>query len=80
VTLLVDGRNIRPWIKMINNTAQMKRCHMALHKDYPDTAVDAATTQLLMSSVSGYFQKLIAYIPTAHRSYTYVTKTIYWRA
>ncbi len=74
VHLLDDGRNIRPWMKMIRDTAAMKRCLMALQYEYPDTAVDAAATQLLMSSISDYYQNIISTLPTAHRSYQYVTR------
>ncbi len=74
VRLLDEGRNVRPWRKMIRDTAAMKRCLMAMQQDYPDTAVDAAATQLLMSSVSDYFQNIISTLPTAHSSYNYITR------
>jgi hypothetical protein len=30
VRLMDDGRNIRPWMKMVRDTAAMKRCLMAI--------------------------------------------------
>ncbi len=47
VQMTDDGTNVRPWMKMMNTTSQAKRCHMALHNDYPETGVDAAATQLM---------------------------------
>ena len=74
VRLLDDGRNIRPWMKMVRDTAAIKRCQMAIQREYPDTAVDAAATQILMSSVSEHFQNVIASMPSAHSAYQYICK------
>ena len=43
IKLQDDGCNIRPWMKMVRDTAAIRRCQMALQQEYPDTAVDAVT-------------------------------------
>jgi hypothetical protein len=58
--------------KMLTTQARAKRCYMALVKDYPDTAVDAAATQLLMSTISTTFQQTVSCYPTAHRGYNHI--------
>ena len=60
VQLEDNGVNVKSWLKMMTTQSQAKRCHMALYMDYPESAVDAAATQLLMNSVSAYFQGVVA--------------------
>jgi hypothetical protein len=72
VTLGNGGSNFHSWNKMILSQARVKRCIMAYYKDYPDSAVDAAATQLLMSSISPTFQRSVASLPTAYRGYTLI--------
>ena len=71
VTLGNGGGNFHSWNKMLKTQARAKRCHMALVKDYPDTAMDAAT-QLLMSSISTTFQQTVSCYPAAHRGYRHI--------
>ena len=44
VQLEDNGVNVKSWLKMMTTQSQAKRCHMALHRDYPESAVDAAAT------------------------------------
>ncbi len=74
IKLQDDGCNIRPWMKMVRDTAAIKRCQMALQQEYPDTAVDAAATQILMSSVSEHFQNIISSMPSPYSAYNYICK------
>ena len=74
IKLQDDGCNIRPWMKMVRDTAAIRRCQMALQQEYPDTAVDAVATQILMSSVSENFQNIIASMPSAYSAYNYIRK------
>ena len=39
-----DGTNFNRWRRLLDTQAIIKRCHMALYRDYPGTAVDAAAT------------------------------------
>jgi hypothetical protein len=72
VTLGNGGSNFHSWNKMLLSQARIKRCQMALYKDYPDSAVDAAATQLLMSSISPTFQRSVSSLPTAYRGYMHI--------
>jgi hypothetical protein len=77
VTLGNGGSNFHSWNKMLLSQARIKRCQMALYKDYPDSAVDAAATQLLMSSISPMFQRSVSSLPTA-RIQAYLGEVL-WR-
>ncbi len=35
VQLEDNGVNVKAWLKMLTTQSQAKRCHMALHMDYP---------------------------------------------
>jgi hypothetical protein len=72
MTLGNGGSNFHSWNKMLLSQARVKRCLMAFYKDYPDSAVDAAATQLLMSSISPSFQRSVSSPPTAHRGYKHI--------
>jgi hypothetical protein len=72
VILGTGGSNYYSWNKMLVTQARANRCYMAVKKDYPDTAVDAAATQLLLGSLPPNFQAAVSCLPTAHQGYKYI--------
>lgn len=74
VEFRTGGGNIDPWKMMIDAQCLAKRGHMALHKYYPNSAVDAAATAIIMGSLPGCWQNVVAKYPTAHQRFQYIVR------
>ena len=71
VELKPDESNIPTWQKHILGCCLNKRCHMALFKQYPETAVDAAAMEIIMVSLPDHFKNAVSRFATAHDAFHY---------